>query len=194
MTIRRVDKACNLVPSPPATPVDGPLPVPTSELAQLPPNLALDGDLGLPPRGAPQHPSLRTKVGADPRQCEIQPQCDHSIAPCYPRATARTRWPRRRGSTAAIPHRDTVGEHMPLACIAAALATQYKRVVERNAAQRKRAEDAEELQRKAAQVRRRAEREAAAAEQAALMREEQRLHIAQFKRRASATQSVAGTV
>ena len=178
VNIRAVDGCGNPIKpqSPPLTPVDdGPSSAAASAAAsQTMPELHLSTgvELGLPPAtAAPTRPEPSKRAPA-----ECPPQADVARSP---------RWPKRRGSTAAISHRRTAD----IACIGAALATQYKRVAERNAVQRKRVEAAEQAERRAAQARRRATREAAAAKTSAAMREEERLFLEQLAhRRAEAQQ------
>ena len=179
VNIRAVDGCGNPIkpPSPPLTPVDdGPSSAAASAAAsQTMPELHLSTgvELGLPPAtAAPTRPEPSKRAPA-----ECPPQADVARSP---------RWPKRRGSTAAISHRRPTAD---IACIGAALATQYKRVAERNAVQRKRVEAAEQAERRAAQARRRATREAAAAKTSAAMREEERLFLEQLAhRRAEAQQ------
>lgn len=137
LTIYRVDKAGNRVPSPPLTPVDRPWTTPRAPV-QLPPSLALNRQLGIPLAARPRRLGL-SRSDTEPRQ-------------------------------------ETVGEHT-LADVAAAVATQYTLV-----AQRERAEDTEQTQRRVAQARR-------APEQTAAMRAEHRLHTAHVKRRPAAARS-----
>ena len=132
LTIHRVDKAGNLVPSPPLTPVDRPWILPYAP-AQLPPKLALNRELEMPPAA-------------------------------------------RLSRSDTEPHEESVGEHT-LGAAAAAMATLHTPFAERQ-----RSEDIEQMQRRAARARR-------TAKQAAAIREEHRMHIAQVKRRSAAARS-----